>query len=123
MSVVQPSHAERHVKELYLETPDGATPVTNAQQEDDDAVSDSSSQDQPEFVHLDRPNDEEMVAHFVRNGHHMSAHMSNVGDICKNPQKVLSEGAKLLRTRLSCWGVSREYYDMLTKLSELRKAP
>ena len=123
MSVVQPSHAERHVKELYLETPDGTTPVANAQQEDDDAESDSSSQDQPEFVHLDRPNDEEMVAHFVRNGHHMSAHMSNVGDICKSPQKVLSEGAKLLRTRLGCWGVSREYYDMLTKLSELRKAP
>jgi hypothetical protein len=48
--------------------------------------------------------------------------MSNVGDICKTPQKVLLEGAKLLRTRLACWGVSREYYDILTKLAELRRA-
>lgn len=82
----------------------------------------SSSDEQPEFIHLDRPCDDEMVQHFVRNGHNMSGHMSNVGDICKTPQKVLLEGAKLLRTRLACWGVSREYYDILTKLAELRKA-
>jgi hypothetical protein len=82
----------------------------------------SSSDEQPEFIHLDRPCDDEMIQHFVRNGHNMSGHMSNVGDICKTPQKVLVEGAKLLRTRLACWGVSREYYDILTKLAELRKA-
>lgn len=84
----------------------------------------SSSDEQPEFIHLDRPCDDEMVQHFVRNGHNMSGHMTNVGDICKtgSPQKVLLEGAKLLRTRLACWGVSREYYDILMKLAELRKA-
>ncbi|EXJ57699.1 uncharacterized protein A1O5_12489 [Cladophialophora psammophila CBS 110553] len=82
----------------------------------------SSSDEQPEFIHLDRPCDDEMVQHFVRNGHTMSGHMTNVGDICKAPQKVLLEGAKLLRTRLACWGVSREYYDILMKLAELRKA-
>ncbi|EXJ95294.1 hypothetical protein A1O1_00414 [Capronia coronata CBS 617.96] len=82
----------------------------------------SSSDEQPEFIHLDRPCDDEMIQHFVRNGHNMSGHMSNVGDICKTPQKVLIEGAKLLRTRLACWGVSREYHDILVKLAELRKA-
>ncbi|KEF58494.1 uncharacterized protein A1O9_06420 [Exophiala aquamarina CBS 119918] len=82
----------------------------------------SSSDEQPEFIHLDRPCDDEIVHHFVRNGHNMSGHMSNVGDICKAPHKVLLEGAKLLRTRLPCWGVSREYYDILNKLAELRKA-
>jgi len=82
----------------------------------------SSSDEQPEFIHLDRPCDDEIVHHFVRNGHNMSGHMSNVGDICKAPHKVVLEGAKLLRTRLPCWGVSREYHDILTKLAELRKA-
>jgi hypothetical protein len=60
-----------------------------------------------------------MVQHFVRNGHNMSGHMSNVGDICKTPNKVLVEGAKLLRTRLAFWGVSREYYDVLMGLNEV----
>ncbi|OQV07599.1 Fungal Zn2-Cys6 binuclear cluster domain-containing protein [Cladophialophora immunda] len=90
---------------------------------DSDTEEDTSSSDeQPEFIHLDRPCDDEMVQHFVRNGHTMSGHMTNVGDICKAPQKVVLEGAKLLRTRLACWGVSREYYDILMKLAELRKA-
>lgn len=99
--------------------PSNSSPVYDSESDGDDT---SSSNEQPEFIHLDRPCDDEMVQHFVRNGHNMSGHMSNVGDICKTPQKVLLEGAKLLRTRLACWGVSREYYDILTKLAELRKA-
>ncbi|KIX06277.1 uncharacterized protein Z518_04252 [Rhinocladiella mackenziei CBS 650.93] len=98
----------------------GNPPPQNADSDSEEST--SSSDEQPEFIHLDRPCDDEMVQHFVRNGHNMSGHMSNVGDICKTPQKVLLEGAKLLRTRLACWGVSREYYDILTKLAELRKA-
>ncbi|KIV88046.1 hypothetical protein PV10_08976 [Exophiala mesophila] len=82
----------------------------------------SSSDGRPEFIHLDRPCDDEIVQHFVRNGHNMSGYMTNVGDICKSPQKVVMEGAKLLSTKLSHWGVSREYYEILTKLAELRKA-
>lgn len=107
-------------------TDKGSTVLSQASaQQANDTDSDdgfSSSDEQPEFIHLDRPCDDEIVHHFVRNGHNMSGHMSNVGDICKAPQKVLLEGAKLLRTRLSCWGVSREYHDILTKLAELRKA-
>lgn len=82
----------------------------------------SSADEKPEFIHLDRPCDDEMVQHFVRHGEKMSGHMTNVGDICKTPQKVLLEGAKLLRTKLSAWGISREYYEILMKLAELRKA-
>ncbi|EXJ89389.1 hypothetical protein A1O3_02456 [Capronia epimyces CBS 606.96] len=99
------------------------SPSSPPQSSDSDGDEGSSSSDeQPEFIHLDRPCDDEMIQHFVRNGHNMSGHMSNVGDICKTPQKVLLEGAKLLRTRLACWGVSREYHDILTRLAELRKA-
>ncbi|KAI1628952.1 hypothetical protein EDD37DRAFT_26755 [Exophiala viscosa] len=106
------------------DTENGVDPSASSPLHDSDSDGDetSSSNEQPEFIHLDRPCDDEMVQHFVRNGHNMSGHMSNVGDICKTPQKVLLEGAKLLRTRLSCWGVSREYYDILMKLAELRKA-
>jgi hypothetical protein len=114
----------------HLKSPDSAgkdaraSSLASRQQEADSDSDDafSSSDEQPEFIHLDRPCDDEIIHHFIRNGHNMSGHMSNVGDICKAPQKILLEGAKVLRTRLSCWGVSREYHDILTKLAELRKA-
>jgi hypothetical protein len=51
----------------------------------------------------------------------MSGNMSNVGDICAAPEKVLKEGAKLLKSRLMAWGVSREYYDILMALSETKR--
>ncbi|OAL21583.1 hypothetical protein AYO22_07979 [Fonsecaea multimorphosa] len=106
---------------LEERTASSRSPPTPGSDSDTDEDS-SSSDERPEFIHLDRPCDDEMVQHFVRNGHTMSGHMTNVGDICKAPQKVLLEGAKLLRTRLACWGVSREYHDILMKLAELRKA-
>ena len=124
LSVVQPARVEWNVTrhDVGQQMQQSPTSDSKSRERPSDSESDSeSSSDQPEFIHLDRPCDDEMVQHFVRNGHNMSGHMSNVGDICKMPQKVLLEGAKLLRTRLSCWGVSREYYDILTKLAELRK--
>ena len=87
------------------------------------ASSDSnSSTEHPTFIHLDRPCDDEIVHHFVRRGHNMRGFMSHVGDICTAPAKVLKEGAKLLKTMgPSHWGVSREYYNILITLAELRK--
>lgn len=126
LTVVQPSRVERKLRTQDSsdnhEATAGPDPEGKQAHElgDSDSSSDSS-EDQPEFIHLDRPCDDEMIQHFVRNGHTMTGHMSNVGDICKAPQKILLEGAKLLRTRLSCWGVSREYYDILTRLAEMRK--
>ncbi|KAK7894968.1 hypothetical protein LTR67_005707 [Exophiala xenobiotica] len=99
--------------------PSASSPLRSSASDSEET---SSSDEQPEFIHLDRPCDDEMIQHFVRNGESMSGFMTGVGNICETPQKVLLEGAKLLRTRLSCWGVSREYYDILTKLAELRKA-
>jgi hypothetical protein len=81
----------------------------------------SSSDTHPTFIHLDRPCDDEIVTHFVRQGHAMSGNMSNVGDICAAPEKVLKEGSKLLKSRLMAWGVSREYYDILMALSETKR--
>jgi hypothetical protein len=99
--------------------PSASSPLRSSASDSEET---SSSDEQPEFIHLDRPCDDEMIQHFVRNGESMSGFMTGVGNICETPQKVLLEGAKLLRTRLACWGVSREYYDILTKLAELRKA-
>lgn len=119
-AIVQPSRVERKIR---------VQDIVSREPEDEDAhaevMSESASSTdsaQPEFIHLDRPCDDEMIQHFVRNGNNMTGHMSNIGDVCKAPSKILLEGAKLLRTRLSCWGVSREYYDVLTKLAEMRKA-
>ena len=130
LSVVQPSRVERGAHhgiqaELasiqHSQSPTGYQGSPTSTQDSphaSTAESSSEADDLPEFIHLDRPCDDEMVQHFVRNGHTMSGYMSNVGDICKTPNKVLNEGAKLLRTKLSCWGVSREYFDVLTKLYE-----
>ncbi|ETN45637.1 uncharacterized protein HMPREF1541_09469 [Cyphellophora europaea CBS 101466] len=133
LTVVQPSRVERkiRVQDVISNTESAAAGDRQGSEADaqkgsgaDSDLEDSSSDTsgaQPEFIHLDRPCDDEMIQHFVRNGHNMTGHMSNVGDICKTPSKVLLEGAKLLRTRLGCWGVSREYYDILTRLAEMRK--
>ncbi|KIW15388.1 hypothetical protein PV08_05434 [Exophiala spinifera] len=147
-AAIQPSRVERkerqakfmnkstaHHADRQLTSPPHATfvsahenrvdnPATSLAQDSSDADSDdtSSSDERPEFIHLDRPCDDEIIQHFVRNGQSMAGYMTNVGNICETPQKVLLEGAKLLRTRLACWGVSREYYDILMKLAELRKA-
>jgi hypothetical protein len=127
LTVVQPSRVERKIRvQDVLSPPEpervlaGPSPGRARATVDSDSSSETSSA-QPEFIHLDRPCDDEMIQHFVRNGHNMTGHMSNVGDICKAPRKVLTEGAKLLRSRLSCWGVSREYYDILIRLAEMRK--
>jgi hypothetical protein len=127
LTVVQPSRVERKIRVqdvLSPPEPERVLAEPSSEQARTIADSDSSSETssaQPEFIHLDRPCDDEMIQHFVRNGHNMTGHMSNVGDICKAPRKVLTEGAKLLRSRLSCWGVSREYHDILIRLSEMRK--
>jgi hypothetical protein len=126
LTIVQPSRVERRLRapdaaaSEEVADGDGSTAPARPASDDSDSSSDTSGA-QPEFIHLDRPCDDEMIQHFVRNGHNMTGHMSNVGDICKAPRKVLLEGAKLLRTRLSCWGVSREYHDILIKLAEMRK--
>jgi hypothetical protein len=75
----------------------------------------------PTFIHLDRPCDHEIVAHFVHQGHAMNGNMSNVGDTCAAPEKVLKEGATLLKSRFMAWGVNREHYDRLMSLSEVKR--
>ncbi|KAH7309835.1 hypothetical protein B0I35DRAFT_379449 [Stachybotrys elegans] len=52
----------------------------------------------PEFLHLDRPCDDEMVQAYVRWGYKMSGHMSRVGDICSAgaPKRILEQGIQLL---------------------------
>jgi hypothetical protein len=130
LSTVQPSRVERRVsksaKSKSKQDPSqaltsdlaatveghGSQDTPDSPQSHSDASSDSDSAP-PQFIHLDRPCDDEMVQHFVRNGHNMAGYMAGVGDICTTPNKVLLEGAKLLKTRLSCWGVSREYHDVL----------
>lgn len=133
LSIVQPSRVERGVRKPTASRQDQDTPghlpvqhdrpplpvrshspaVSASPSSHADASSDTESESPPQFIHLDRPCDDEMVQHFVRNGHNMAGYMAGVGDICTTPNKVLLEGAKLLRTRLNCWGVSREYFDVL----------
>jgi hypothetical protein len=58
----------------------------------------SESDPEPQFLHLDRPLDDELVQTFVRMGHRMSAHISHIGNILDDgaPLKVLQEGISLL---------------------------
>ena len=73
--------------------------------------------DEPTFIRLDRPNDDEMVQLFVRSGKPsvMRAHITGVGDICspKGPTRILREGRKILNAISIAWGRTREYVSIL----------
>ncbi|KAF4963478.1 hypothetical protein FSARC_8527 [Fusarium sarcochroum] len=73
--------------------------------------------DNPTFIRLDRPNDDEMVQLFVRTGV-LKAYISGVGDIYAStaPPKILQEGRRILESVSLAWGRSREYLDLLQAL-------
>ncbi|KAF4451552.1 hypothetical protein F53441_5509 [Fusarium austroafricanum] len=72
----------------------------------------------PTFIRLDRPNDDEMVQLFVRVGV-LKAYISGVGDIYSSaaPPRILKEGMKILESVSLAWGRSREYLDLLQALA------
>lgn len=74
----------------------------------------------PSFVHLDRPNDDEMVQLFVRSGRPsvMRAYISGIGDICspKAPVRILKEGIKILTNVSMAWGRTDRYIKVLSAM-------
>lgn len=74
----------------------------------------------PTFIRLDRPNDDEMVQHFVRCGRpsNMRAYITGVGDICvaKGPARILREGRKILGAVSLAWGRTRDHVAILRAL-------
>lgn len=74
----------------------------------------------PSFVHLDRPNDDEMVQLFVRSGRPsvMRAYISGIGDICspKAPVRILKEGIKILTNVSMAWGRTDRYIKVLAAM-------
>ncbi|KAL1635025.1 hypothetical protein SLS58_010420 [Diplodia intermedia] len=79
-------------------------------------------QHNPTFIRLDRPNDDEMVQLFVRNGDpaRMKAHVSGVGNLLapQAPERVLREGCRLLSRMALTWGVAGEHVRVLASLVE-----
>ncbi|KAF2852946.1 hypothetical protein T440DRAFT_506307 [Plenodomus tracheiphilus IPT5] len=80
----------------------------------------SDSEPMPKFIHLDRPNDDEMVQYFVLSGtpSTMRANITGVGDMYapKGPTKILKEGRKILSSVSTAWGRTKEYVAMLESL-------
>ncbi|UZP38069.1 hypothetical protein NXS19_005885 [Fusarium pseudograminearum] len=76
-----------------------------------------SDDENPTFIRLDRPNDDEMVQLFVRAGV-LKAYISGVGDIYAPtaPARILHEGRKILESVSLAWGRSTEYLDLLKAL-------
>ncbi|KAJ9652011.1 hypothetical protein H2198_008753 [Neophaeococcomyces mojaviensis] len=74
-----------------------------------DATGQEDVMDTCEIILIDRPTDDELVQQFVRQGHSMQVHMTNVNDLWSSgaPQKVLREGKKLLAT-LGAWAGETE---------------
>jgi hypothetical protein len=64
----------------------------------DDDITPDDSDDEPLWLRLDRPLDDELVQTYIRVGNKMSAHLKGVGDIGKHdaPLKILKEGYYLL---------------------------
>jgi hypothetical protein len=77
----------------------------------------ASSNADPAFIWLDRPNDDEMVQCFVRSGRpdHMKAYVSGVGDIYEPeaPAKILLAGLNILETVSYAWGRDVQNVDLL----------
>ncbi|KAH9871555.1 hypothetical protein J1614_005810 [Plenodomus biglobosus] len=80
----------------------------------------SINQPIPTFIHLDRPNDDEMVQYFVLSGtpSTMRANITGVGDMYgpKGPIRILKEGRKILASVSMAWGRTKEYVDVLESL-------
>jgi hypothetical protein len=76
-----------------------------------------SDDDNPTFIRLDRPNDDEMVQLFVRAGV-LRAYVSGVGDVYAStaPARILREGRKILESVSLAWGRSTEYLNLLKAL-------
>ncbi|KAJ5098472.1 hypothetical protein N7532_005473 [Penicillium argentinense] len=75
---------------------------------------------EPSFIHLDRPCDDELVQLFVREGHVMRGNVTGVGDICapEGPERILRVGCETL-SRLTAWGLSKEFIRVLTCLADI----
>lgn len=73
------------------------TPCDTTQNENNDAELDDSD-DEPRWIRLDRPLDDELVQTYIRIGDRMSAHLKGVGDIGNHgaPMKILKQGLYLL---------------------------
>ncbi len=78
-----------------------------------------TSDPDPTFIRLDRPNDDEMVQLFVRSAK-MRAHITGVGDVCaaEGPVRILREAMKILATVSVAWGRTREYHDILEAMEQ-----
>ncbi|KAJ5654012.1 hypothetical protein N7490_001015 [Penicillium lividum] len=75
---------------------------------------------EPSFIHLDRPCDDELVQLFVREGHSMRGNITGVGDICapEGPERVLRIGCETLSS-LTAWGISKRFIAILGRLADL----
>ncbi|KAJ6119703.1 hypothetical protein N7523_003983 [Penicillium sp. IBT 18751x] len=75
---------------------------------------------EPSFIHLDRPCDDELVQLFVREGHSMQGNITGVGDICgpEGPERILRVGCETLSS-LTAWGISRRFVAILTRLADV----
>lgn len=84
---------------------------------------DEESEPRPTYIHLDRPNDDEMVQVFVRFGMSstMRANISGVGDIYSNqgPARVLREGRRILAAVSTAWGRTERYVTALEVLEQV----
>ncbi|KAF4334152.1 zinc finger zas1 [Fusarium beomiforme] len=79
---------------------------------------DRSDDENPTFIRLDRPNDDEMVQLFVRTGV-LKAYISGVGDVysANAPKRILKEGKRVLESVTLAWGRTGEYLELLQALA------
>ncbi|KAF2994690.1 hypothetical protein E8E13_002340 [Curvularia kusanoi] len=111
--------------DISIENGSSDRPSRNISHNNDNfgATDDEDAEPAPTFIHLDRPNDDEMVQAFVRFGtaSAMRANITGVGDIYSNqgPTKVLKEGRKILSTVSTAWGRTDRYSSVLEALEQI----
>ena len=92
----------------------------HARQDSNASGEESSDEAACNIILLDRPTDDELVQQFIRKGHSMCAHITNVGDLYgpRGPELILQEGAKQLES-LKCWGVASTWATLLQRLLQV----
>ena len=104
-------------------TDDESGAQTNKKERSREDVDDEDAEPAPTFIHLDRPNDDEMVQAFVRFGTAtvMRANITGVGDIysAKGPARILKEGRKILASVSTAWGRTERFASVLEVLEQV----
>ncbi|ETS86940.1 hypothetical protein PFICI_00768 [Pestalotiopsis fici W106-1] len=82
----------------------------------DDAL--ESRSQLPNFMHIERPIDDDLVQNFIQSAEGIQVYIEGVGDLsCVDSMRVIREGARILKRRCGHWGTALKFLCVLESAS------